>query len=57
MLKTMGYRTLFMDHYPRKGYMGDTDPPFWYVMLTKVMSIYITLSQGCIETMSQHLIK
>ena len=28
-----------------------------YVMLTKVMRIYITLIQGCIEIMSQHPIK
>ena len=24
-LKTMGHVTLFMDHYPRNGQMGDTD--------------------------------
>ena len=56
MLKTMGHITLFMDHYPRNGYMGDTDPTL-YAMLTKIMSIYITLIQGCIEIMSQHPIK
>ena len=38
-LKTMGHRTLFMDHYPRNGQMRDTDPLFRYVMVAKVISI------------------
>ena len=40
-------------------WMGDTDPPLCYVMLTKFMSIYITLIQVCIEIeiISQHPIK
>ena len=29
----------FMDHYLRNGWMGDTYPPLWYVMLTKVINI------------------
>ena len=36
MLKTMGHITLFINHYSRNGYIGDTDPPLWYVMLNQI---------------------